>query len=60
MGGGRRESRPRSQLPAEGDKRQLYTDYVDAAGTRQNALSIVTTVTPEQRKLVQDILAGAR
>ncbi len=45
---------------AEGDKRQLYTDYVDAAGTRKNALSIVTTVTPEQRKLVQDILAGAK
>ena len=42
---------------AEGDKRQLYTDYVDAAGTRKNATSIVTTVTPEQRKLVQDILA---
>jgi len=45
---------------AEGDKRQLYTDYVDAAGTRKNALSIVTTVTPEQRKLVQDILARAK
>jgi len=45
---------------AEGDKRQLYTDYVDAAGTRKNALSIVATVTPEQRKLVQDILARAR
>jgi tripartite-type tricarboxylate transporter receptor subunit TctC len=45
---------------AEGEKRQLYTDYVDAAGTRKNALSIVTTVTPEQRKLVQDILARAR
>ena len=45
---------------AEGEKRQLYTDYVNAAGTRKNALSIVTTVTPEQRKLVQDILAGAR
>jgi tripartite-type tricarboxylate transporter receptor subunit TctC len=45
---------------AEGEKRQLYTDYVDAAGTRKNATGIVTTVTPEQRKLVQDILAGAR
>jgi tripartite-type tricarboxylate transporter receptor subunit TctC len=45
---------------AEGEKRQLYTDYVDAAGTRNNATSIVTTVTPEQRKLVQDILAKAR
>jgi tripartite-type tricarboxylate transporter receptor subunit TctC len=45
---------------AEGEKRQLYTDYVDAAGTRKNATSIVTTVSPEQRKLVQDILAKAR
>lgn len=45
---------------AEGDKRQLYTDYVNAAGTRKNAVSIVTTVTPEQRRLVQDILARAR
>jgi tripartite-type tricarboxylate transporter receptor subunit TctC len=45
---------------AEGEKRQLYTDYVDGAGTRKNATSIVTTVTPEQRKLVQDILARAR
>ena len=45
---------------AEGEKRQLYTDYVNAAGTRKNALSIVTAVTPEQKKLVQDILARAR
>jgi tripartite-type tricarboxylate transporter receptor subunit TctC len=45
---------------AEGDKRQLYTDYVNAAGTRKNAMSIVTNVTPEQKKLVQDILARAR
>ena len=45
---------------AEGRQAQLYTDYVDAAGTRKNATSIVTTVTPEQRKLVQDILARAR
>jgi tripartite-type tricarboxylate transporter receptor subunit TctC len=45
---------------AEGDKRQLYTDYVNAAGTRENAMSIVTNVTPEQRKLVHDILAKAR
>ena len=48
------------QFLAEGDKRQLYTDYVDAAGTRKNAMSIVTTITPEQKKLVQDILARAR
>src|SRR5215813_1672107 len=44
---------------AEGEKRQLYTDYVDAGSTRQNAMSIVANVTPEQRKLVHDILARA-
>jgi hypothetical protein len=44
---------------AEGGKRQLYTDYVDAAGTRANAMSIVTNVTPKQRKLVPDVLAKA-
>jgi tripartite-type tricarboxylate transporter receptor subunit TctC len=45
---------------AEGDKRQLYTDYVNAAGTRKNATTIVTTATPAQRQLVHDILAKAR
>jgi hypothetical protein len=44
---------------AEGEKRQLYTDYVDAAGTRKNAVDIVSNATPEQRKLVQKILARA-
>jgi tripartite-type tricarboxylate transporter receptor subunit TctC len=48
------------QFLAEGDKRQLYTDYIDAAGTRKNAISIVTAISPEQKKLVQDILARAR
>jgi tripartite-type tricarboxylate transporter receptor subunit TctC len=45
---------------AEGDKRQLYTDYLDGAGTRNNALSIVANVTPEQKKRIQTILARAR
>jgi tripartite-type tricarboxylate transporter receptor subunit TctC len=45
---------------AEGDKRELYTDYVNASGTRRNAMSIVGSVTPEQKKRVQDILARAR
>jgi tripartite-type tricarboxylate transporter receptor subunit TctC len=45
---------------AEGEKRQLYTDYVNAAGTRANAMSIVGNVTPEQKKLIQNILAKAR
>ena len=45
---------------AEGDKRQLFTDYLDGAGTRKNALSLVANVTPEQKKRVQAILAKAR
>jgi tripartite-type tricarboxylate transporter receptor subunit TctC len=49
-----------SSFLAEGEKRELYTNYVDGAGTRKNATSIVTNVTPEQKKLVQDILAKAR
>src|SRR4029079_11802985 len=32
---------------AEGDKRQLYTDYVDGAGTRKNALSLTTEASPD-------------
>jgi tripartite-type tricarboxylate transporter receptor subunit TctC len=44
----------------EGDKRQLYTDYLDGAGTRRNAISIVANVTPDQKRLVQTILARAR
>jgi tripartite-type tricarboxylate transporter receptor subunit TctC len=45
---------------AEGDKRQLYTDYVDGAGTRKNALSLVADVSAAQKKRVQDILARAK
>jgi tripartite-type tricarboxylate transporter receptor subunit TctC len=44
---------------AEGDKRQLYTDYLDGAGTRKNAMDLVANVTPEQKKRVQTILARA-
>jgi tripartite-type tricarboxylate transporter receptor subunit TctC len=45
---------------AEGEKRHLYTDYLDGAGTRKNAMSLVTNVTPEQKQRVQAILARAR
>ena len=45
---------------AEGDKRQLFTDYLDGAGTRKNALSLVANVTPEQKQRVQTMLARAR
>ena len=45
---------------AEGDKRQLYTDYLDGATTSKNALSLVANVTPEQKKRVQAILLRTR
>lgn len=45
---------------AEGEKRHLYTDYLDGVGTRKNAMSLVANVTPEQKKRVQTILARAK
>jgi tripartite-type tricarboxylate transporter receptor subunit TctC len=48
------------QLRAEGEKSQRYVDYVDAEATRRNALTVVSDVTPEQKKRVQSILAKAR
>ena len=48
------------QLRAEGEKSQRYVDYVDAEATRKNALTVVSDVTPEQKKRVQAILAKAR
>jgi len=47
-------------LVAEGEKSQRYIDYLDAAKTRQNAQDVVTNISPEQRRRVQDILAKAR
>ena len=47
-------------LVAEGEKSQRYIDYLDADATRKNARDVVTDITPEQRKRVQDILAKAR
>jgi tripartite-type tricarboxylate transporter receptor subunit TctC len=47
-------------LVAEGEKSQRYIDYLDAATTQKNARDVVTDITPEQRKRVQDILAKAR
>lgn len=43
---------------AEGDKRQLYTDYLDGATTSKNALGLVENVTPDQKKRVKAILLG--
>jgi tripartite-type tricarboxylate transporter receptor subunit TctC len=47
-------------LIAEGEKSQRYIDYLDAATTRRNAQDVVSDISPEQRKRVQDILARAR
>jgi len=47
-------------LIAEGEKSQRYIDYLDAAATRKNAQDVVTNISPEQRKRVQDILTKAR
>src|ERR1700682_6456750 len=47
-------------LVAEGEKSQRYIDYLDAATTRKNAQDVVSNISPEQRKRVQDILAKAR
>jgi tripartite-type tricarboxylate transporter receptor subunit TctC len=47
-------------LIADGEKTQRYIDYLDADTTRKNALDVVTNITPEQKKRVQDILARAR
>jgi hypothetical protein len=47
-------------LVAEGERSQRYIDYLDAVATRKNAQDMVTNISPEQRKRVQDILAKAR
>jgi tripartite-type tricarboxylate transporter receptor subunit TctC len=47
-------------LVAEGERSQRYIDYLDAVATRKNAQDVVTNISPEQRKRVQDILTRAR
>jgi tripartite-type tricarboxylate transporter receptor subunit TctC len=47
-------------LVAEGEKSQRYINYLDAGATRRNAQEVVSDISPEQRKRVQDILAKAR
>jgi tripartite-type tricarboxylate transporter receptor subunit TctC len=47
-------------LVAEGEKSQRYINYLDAVATRKNAQDVVSDITPEQRKRVQNILAKAR
>ncbi len=55
-----RETLSDPALLAEGEKSQRYIDYLDAAATRQNAQDVVTNISPEQKRRVQDILAKAR
>ena len=55
-----RETLTDPALIAEGEKSQRYIDYLDVAATRQNAQDVVTNISAEQRRRVQDILAKAR
>jgi putative tricarboxylic transport membrane protein len=48
------------QLVADGERSQRYIDYLDADSTRKNAITVVTNITPEQKKRVQTILTKAR
>jgi len=47
-------------LVAEGERSQRYIDYLDAASTRQNAQDVVSDITVQQRKRVQEIISKAR
>jgi len=45
------------QLIAEGERTERIIEYLDPESTLKNAQTIVTNVTPEQKKRVQTILA---
>jgi tripartite-type tricarboxylate transporter receptor subunit TctC len=45
------------QLIAEGERTERIIEYLDAESTLKNAQTIVSNVTPEQKKRVQAILA---
>jgi tripartite-type tricarboxylate transporter receptor subunit TctC len=47
-------------LLAEGERSQRYINYLDPDTTRQNARDVVSNISPEQKRRVQDILARAR
>jgi hypothetical protein len=47
-------------LVAEGERSQRYIDHLDAVATRKNAQDVVTDISPEQRKRVQDVITKAR
>jgi len=48
------------QLIAEGERTERIIEYLDPASTLKNAQTIVSNVTPEQKKRVQGILARTK
>jgi hypothetical protein len=55
-----RETLTAPALVAEGEKSRRYIDDPDAVATRKNARDVVSHISPQERKRVQDILAKAR
>jgi hypothetical protein len=45
------------QLIAEGERAERIIEYLDPVSTRQNAVAIVGTITPEQKARVLKILS---
>ncbi len=52
-----KETLSNPQLIADGDKSERIIEYLDPLSTLQNARSVITDPTPEQKKRVQDIIA---
>jgi tripartite-type tricarboxylate transporter receptor subunit TctC len=48
------------QLIADGERSERIIEYLDPVSTQKNALKVVASVTPEQKKRVQDILSKPR
>jgi tripartite-type tricarboxylate transporter receptor subunit TctC len=44
-------------LIAEGERTQFYVDYSDGEATREAALKVVESITPEQRQRVRNVLS---
>jgi tripartite-type tricarboxylate transporter receptor subunit TctC len=41
---------------AEGEKSQRYIKYVDAKETEENALGVISKISPERKKLIQEVV----
>jgi len=48
------------QLIADGEKAERIIEYLDPVSTRQNAVAVVGSVTPEQKARVLKILSGVK